>query len=55
MDTEKLISLVQGYPVLYDTSDPDYMKSKLKDQIWEKIGTQLVVEGKFISAYYISC
>lgn len=48
MDVEKLISIVQGYPVLYNTSDPDYMRAKLKDEIWGKIGTELQCEGKFI-------
>lgn len=57
MDIEKLISIVQGYPVLYNTSDPDYMRAKLKDEIWGKIGTELQCEGKFINItlhFYVS-
>ncbi|XP_049768296.1 uncharacterized protein LOC126104909 [Schistocerca cancellata] len=38
---EHLIQIVQDNPVLYDTSHPDYMRSKLKDEIWKKVAEEL--------------
>lgn len=38
---EHLIQLVQDHPVLYDTSNEDYMRGKLKDDIWDKIAKEL--------------
>ena len=34
---EKLIELVRNNHELYDTSHPNYMTTKLKDSLWEKI------------------
>lgn len=38
---EKLIEIVRSFPVLYDTSHEDYMRSKLKDDLWDKIAKEL--------------
>jgi len=38
---EKLIEMVRGFHVLYDTSHEDYMRSKLKDDLWDKIAKEL--------------
>jgi len=38
---EKLIEAVRQYSVLFDTSHPDYMKAKLKNNIWENIANEL--------------
>lgn len=44
---ERLIELVRGYPVLYDTNDASYMKTKFKQEIWKKIGIELkMTDGK---------
>jgi len=37
----KLIEIVRGFPVLYDTSHEDYMRSKLKDDLRDKIAKEL--------------
>uniref|UniRef100_A0A6P7GPG5 Uncharacterized protein LOC114339240 n=1 Tax=Diabrotica virgifera virgifera TaxID=50390 RepID=A0A6P7GPG5_DIAVI len=41
MDVEKLIELVWNYARVYDTSHEDYMRTKLKYEVWEKIGNEL--------------
>ncbi|CAH1967246.1 unnamed protein product [Acanthoscelides obtectus] len=38
---EKLIELVRENPVLYDTSHEDYMRTKLKNELWETIARDL--------------
>ncbi|KAG8265983.1 hypothetical protein J6590_081552 [Homalodisca vitripennis] len=38
---EKLIELVRNYPVLYDTSNFNYMKTMYKQEILKKIGREL--------------
>ncbi|XP_047101791.1 protein roadkill-like isoform X3 [Schistocerca piceifrons] len=38
---EHLIQLLQDNPVLYNTSHPDYMQNKLKDEIWKKVAEEL--------------
>lgn len=44
---EKLIELVRNNHELYDTSHPDYMRTKLKDSLWEKIGKEFNTDGKY--------
>lgn len=43
---EKLIEMVRGFPMLYDTNHEDYMKEKLKDDLWEKITKELNTYGE---------
>lgn len=43
---EKLIEMVRGFPVLYDTTHKDYMNSKLKDDLWEKLAKELNTDGE---------
>lgn len=43
---EKLIELVRGFPVLYDTTHDEYMRSKLKDDLWKKIAEELNTDGE---------
>ncbi|XP_067006757.2 uncharacterized protein [Anabrus simplex] len=38
---ERLIEVVREYPVLYDTTHEDYVKTKVKDEIWRKIASEL--------------
>lgn len=38
---EQLIELVRKHTVLYDTNDASYLKSKLKDEIWNQIAKEL--------------
>ncbi|XP_022184773.2 uncharacterized protein LOC111044028 [Nilaparvata lugens] len=38
---DKLIELVKEHKELYDTNDPNYMKMKLKNQLWKSIAEQL--------------
>ncbi|XP_049856168.1 uncharacterized protein LOC126336472 [Schistocerca gregaria] len=38
---EHLNQLIQDNPVLYSTSHPDYMRNKLKDEIWKKVAGEL--------------
>jgi hypothetical protein len=46
MDDEHLIEHVRQYEVLYDLSNPKYMDTSYKNQIWEKIAEQLKTDGK---------
>ncbi|KAL4103861.1 hypothetical protein QTP88_019196 [Uroleucon formosanum] len=41
VEMAKLIEMVRGFPVLYDTSYEDYMRSKLKDDLWDKIAKEI--------------
>lgn len=46
---ETLIEAVRHYSVLFDTSHADYMKGKLKNEIWEKIASDLKLSnGKYL-------
>ncbi|XP_076182379.1 uncharacterized protein LOC143154291 [Ptiloglossa arizonensis] len=38
---EKLIKIVQQYPILYDTNHKSYTKTKLKEEIWNSIAEKL--------------
>lgn len=50
---EELIEAVRKFPVLYDTNDPSYMKSKLKDDIWNTIAKQVKLKnGKYMYNTY---
>lgn len=42
---ETLIEAVRHYKVLFDTSHVDYMKIKLKNEIWEKIASELKLKN----------
>jgi len=45
---ETLIEAVRHYKALFDTSHTDYMKGKLKNEIWEKIASELKLSnGKY--------
>ncbi|XP_023714352.1 uncharacterized protein LOC111868155 [Cryptotermes secundus] len=46
MCDESLIELVREKTVLYDTSHPDYIRTKLKDEVWDEIGAELGSDGK---------
>lgn len=43
---EKLITLVQQYPVLFDSGHKDYYNITLKEHIWEEIGADLQEPGR---------
>lgn len=46
MNDEKLIELVRNYPVLYDLSNPKYMDTNFKNNIWTKVGEEMKTTGK---------
>lgn len=49
---EKLIELVRKYTVLYDTNDPEYLKSKLKTEIWNNIARNINLKhGKHLREF----
>lgn len=45
---EKLIKIVQQYPILYDTNHKSYTKTKLKEEIWNSIAEKLNLTSKFL-------
>lgn len=47
MDDENLIEFVRKYPVLYDLSNPKYMDSSFKNEIWIKIEEKIQKDGKY--------
>jgi len=42
---EKLIEAVRSHKILYDTSHSDYMKTKLKNDLWDKIADELELKN----------
>jgi hypothetical protein len=45
---EQIIEAVQPHLVLYDTNKSDYMKSKLKEDIWSAVAKVLnLCNGKY--------
>lgn len=51
---EKLIELVRSHPVLYNTSEPNYMKIKLKQEIWTTIANEVnLANGKYDQISFI--
>lgn len=49
---EKLIESVRSRKVLYDTNHPDYMRNKLKKQLWEEVSKEVKMSnGKFNIAF----
>lgn len=42
---EKLIKAVRPHKILYDTSHVDYMKTKLKNDLWEKIANDFELKN----------
>ena len=38
---EKLIEAVREHSALYDTNHHDYMRTKLKDELWGRIALEL--------------
>lgn len=45
MDPEKLIGLIRDNPVLYDSNDPDYSKTKRKEEVYEQIAQEMGVDS----------
>ena len=48
MIDDLLIELVRNHPVLFDLSKPKYMNSNVKQDIWNKIGEEMKVDGKYL-------
>lgn len=46
LDEEKLISLINGYPELYDLQNEHYMNSTRKNNIWKEIAKEMGEKGK---------
>lgn len=40
VENEKIMEMVRGFLVLYDTTHKDYMRSKLKDDLLENIAKE---------------
>ena len=47
MNPELLIELVRNHPPLYDVFNQYYTDTNVKQHIWEKIGQELNVDGKW--------
>ncbi|MCG8620590.1 MAG: MADF domain-containing protein [Proteobacteria bacterium] len=47
-----IIDEVKEYPVLYDKAHPNHFKCDHKEEVYERIGTALDIEGNEI--YYIT-
>lgn len=46
LNTEKLISLVSNYPLLYDAKHRDYGDLHKRDAIWQQIAGEMSVKGR---------
>jgi len=53
MDDEHLIECVRQYEVLYDLSNPKYMDTSYKNEIWSKIAELLKSDGKLYLKIYL--
>lgn len=53
MDDVKLIQLVRIYPALYNSSHSKYMDSSYKSEVWNIIGKEMELEGKFFFKHII--
>ncbi|XP_076631750.1 uncharacterized protein LOC143346933 [Colletes latitarsis] len=51
---EKLIEIVQQYPILYDTNHVDYSKIKLKEEVWSSIAEKLHLTTQAVKAQWKS-
>ncbi|XP_043256431.1 uncharacterized protein LOC122399657 [Colletes gigas] len=51
---EKLIEIVQRYPILYDTNHADYSKIKLKEEVWGSIAEKLHLTTQAVKAQWKS-
>jgi hypothetical protein len=49
MNDEHLIELIRSYPVLYDLTQPKYMDSSFKTDIWNTIGKEMKADGKYFT------
>lgn len=47
MGDELLIELVRNHPVLYDLSQLKYMDCNFKQDVWNKIGEEIKLDGKY--------
>lgn len=50
---EQIIELVRRHSILYDTNDPNYLKAKLKDELWKDIGKELSLKSGKLKKYVI--
>lgn len=54
MIEEKLIEAVRAYKQLYDPSDPNYMRTKFKNRIWDELAEELnLKDGKYFISIQI--
>lgn len=44
---EKLIGMVQSYPVLYDLSDKNYKNNYIKENVWKEISIAIGNDGTY--------
>jgi hypothetical protein len=55
MNDEQLIELIHNYPVLLDLSQPKYIDSSFKTDIWNMIGKVMKADGKYyIHKFFLS-
>lgn len=45
--TELLIKKIKHHRILYDSRSPDYKNIRKKDKIWETLGRELRISGKY--------
>lgn len=48
-----LISLVEDFPVLWDTGNEDYNKTHVKYSIWKQIAEEMVVRHPEFAPYTV--
>ena len=44
---EKLIAVVSGFPLLYDTTNIKYRDCVAKEEAWTQVAAQVGLSGKF--------
>ncbi|XP_036318008.1 uncharacterized protein LOC118732973 [Rhagoletis pomonella] len=53
MDDEKLISLVEKYPMLYDKQNKDFKNKTKKSYVWQRIATILEVDENTVKKRWL--
>lgn len=52
MDKEMLIDLVRNEPRLWDQRLKSYHNRDIKANLWESIGKELLIKGKYVNIFY---
>lgn len=54
IDRALLIDLVRNEPRLWDQRNKAYHNRDIKPELWESIGEQLLVKGKYVLQYFFN-